>query len=439
MSISQQIRRSCARLLIAVLYLSIVSPFAPEAVAVAPRLRQPLGEVRGTPQAQVSFDGKNWRSLGSGTLPVFDGTVIKAHSGVAALTLQDGSRMEASPTTELAISKSGTQTNVMMSHGNVVFRLRPSGRALLSVPGGTIQTDGRGTAMMNRAGAVASTTTPKAQGEDALGVVTAQKNQVPRIQLFSGQTLLLSKNGFVKERLRGGESRTILAQAAGPLPLKRYAQAQEGSSVLPPPTDPPDDVPKPEFVWTWHPSHAQDVRGGWQEIRLGSPPELPPRPEQELRKGFAWAWSGGQWVVARRDCEHGAAFRLPVGVSRASTLPPPTDPPPQAPKPEHVWAWHGSNVQEVWGGWQETKLGPPPQSPPRPEQELYDGFVWAWEEPTKRWVVVEECDLAAAFLWVAAPLGAYLGAAAGVGGVVGGAAVLSSSSESTPPASNSTP
>jgi hypothetical protein len=57
---------------------------------------RPLGEICGTSPAQVSFDGKYWISLGSGTRPAFDKMLIRARSGIVALTLLDGSRLSQS-------------------------------------------------------------------------------------------------------------------------------------------------------------------------------------------------------------------------------------------------------------------------------------------------------------------------------------------------------
>src|SRR5574337_906039 len=109
---------------VAVALLVALSVIPLEAIAAAPLFNRPLGEIRGTSPAQVSFDGKSWISLGSGTLPVFDKTLIRARSGIVALTLSDGSRLEASPTTELAIAVAGPFTTVRMTEGNVLFRLR---------------------------------------------------------------------------------------------------------------------------------------------------------------------------------------------------------------------------------------------------------------------------------------------------------------------------
>lgn len=115
MCASQAVRGRCTVPSLVALILVALAGFTSEAIAGTPRLNRPLGEVRGTALAQVSFDGRNWISLGSGALPVFDGTLIKARTGTFALTLLDGSRLEASPTTELAIVAMGSSTNVRMT------------------------------------------------------------------------------------------------------------------------------------------------------------------------------------------------------------------------------------------------------------------------------------------------------------------------------------
>lgn len=402
-------RIGCA---VAVLLLVAMAAFTSEAIAGAPRFNRPLGEIRGTSPAQVSFDGKSWISLGSETLPVFDKMLISARSGIVALTLSDGSRLEASPTTELAITVMGPSTTVRMAEGNMLFRLRPSSSVRLSMPGGVIQSAAAGMGRSDR-NPIATRVSTGAQGQrDTLGMITAQKGGTPRVRLLSGEAFLISQNGSVTERLREGQVRTILAQSSGG--FKQYAAAQPGGQRTPPPTDPPSQAAKPEHVWAWHPSHPQEVQGGWQEMRLGVPPVTPPAPDQDLRRGFAWAWKD-QWVVAQRECGQFAALRRPP-TGASATLPPPVDPPSQAAKPEHVWAWHPLNPPQVSGGWQEVQLGSPHAEPPRPDQELYDGFTWAWEEkPEERWVVVEECGLAAAFF---VPVG-YGVAALVTGGTVG--------------------
>ncbi len=423
---------------LAVLLLVALSAITSEAIAGAPRFNRPLGEIRGTPPAQVSFDGKSWISLGSETLPVFDKMLIRARSGIVALTLSDGSRLEASPTTELAIAVMGLSTTIRVAEGNVLFRLRPDSSIRLAMPGGIIQA---AVASMGRPdhNPIATRVSAGVQAQqDTLGVITAQKGGIPRVRLLSGEAFLVSQNGSVTERLREGQVRTMLAQSFGG--FKQYAAAQPGGQRTPPPTDPPSQAAKPEHVWTWHPSHPQEIQGGWQEMRLGVPPVTPPTPDQDLRQGFAWAWKD-QWVVAQRECGQFAAFRRPP-TGASATLPPPVDPPSQAAKPEHVWAWHPLNPSQVSGGWQEVQLGSPSGELPRPNQDLYDGFTWAWEEkPEERWVVVEECGLAAAFF---VPAGGF--AALVAGGTTGAAAAgfalpvaHADSGESTPIASDVAP
>lgn len=383
---------------VAALLLVALSAITSEVVAGTPLFNRPLGEIRGTAPAQVSFDGKNWISLGSGTLPVFDKMLIRARSGVAALTLSDGSRLEASPTTALTITAMGASTIVHVAEGNVLFRLRPASPARLSMPGGVIHSAAVGVSRSDHtmtARVSSGTETPR----EALGVITAQRGGIPRVRLLSGEVFLVSQNGSVVERLREGQVQTLPAQSSGARLFRQYAAAQPGGQGTPPPTDPPSQAAEPEHVWVWHPSYPQDIRGGWQETRLDVPPVAPPAPDQELRRGFAWAWKD-QWVVAKRECGQFAAFRRPP-TGASATLPPPVDPPSQAAKAEYVWAWHSSNPPQIFGGWKEVQLGSPPDTPPRPDQELYDGFVWAWEEePERRWVVVEECGLAAAFVLV---------------------------------------
>ena len=412
--------------------------FNSEAIAATPRFNQPLGEVRGTSPAQVSFDGKGWTSLGSGALPVFDGTLIRAGSGIVALTLPDGSGLEASPTTELAITRTGSLTNVLVAQGNVLFRLRPSVQARLSVSGGFIQTDASGASRSNIPVATRVSTAQPGQ-RDILGVITAQKGGIPRVRLVSGEALLVSQSGFASERLREGQSRAILAQSSGVVPLKRYAEAHQVFAILPPPSDPPGKEAEAGFVWGYDPSNPQAGLGGWEQVRIGTPPESPPRPDQELRRGFAWAWEvqAAHWTVVRRECRGVPAFLLRAGATRSdAVVPPPTDPPAKEPGVEQVWAWNALNPSDVLGGWAPAKLGKEPESPPRPDQELKDGFVWAWNQPKDRWDVVEECDLAAAFL---VPAGAglipLLGAGASVGAVASTPAFLTGGS-SNPIASN---
>ncbi len=431
-------RRSRIGCTIAVLLLVAMAAFTSEAIAGASRFNRPLGEIRGTSPAQVSFDGKSWISLGSGTLPVFDKMLIRARSGIVALTLSDGSRLEASPTTELAIAVMGPSTTVRMVEGNMLFRLRPSSSVRLSMPGGVIQSAAAGMGRSDH-NTIATRVSAGTQAQrDTLGVITAQRGGIPRVRLLSGEVFLVSQNGSVTERLREGQIRTMLAQSFGG--FKQYAAAQPGAQGAPPPTDPPSQAAKPEHIWTWHPSHPQEVQGGWQEMRLGVPPVTPAVPEQDLRRGFAWAWKD-QWVVAQRECGQFAAFRRPP-TGASATLPPPINPPSQAAKSEHVWAWHPSNPPQVSGGWQEVQLGSPPAEPPRPDQELYDGFTWAWEEkPEERWVVVEECGLAAACFGPAGGCAAVV-----AGGTTGAAAAgfavpvaLADSGGDTPIASDVAP
>lgn len=393
--------RSIVSSAVAALLLVALSAITSEAVAGMPLFNRPLGEIRGTAPAQVSFDGKNWISLGSETLPVFDKMLIRARSGIVALTLSDGSRLEASPTTELTITATGASAIVHVAEGNVLFRLRPSSPARLSMPGGVIHSVAVGVSRPDHimtARVSSGMETPR----EALGVITAQRGGIPRVRLLSGEVFLVSQNGSVTERLREGQVQTLPAQSSGARLFRQYAAAQPGGQGTPPPTDPPSQAAKPEHVWVWHPSYPQDIHGGWQEVRPDVPPVAPPPPNQELRRGFAWAWKD-QWVVAKRECGQFAAFRRPP-TGASATLPPPVDPPSQAAKPEYVWAWHPSNPPQIFGGWKEVQLGSPPDAPPRPDQELYDGFVWAWEEePERRWVVVEECGLAAAFFVPAGP------------------------------------
>ncbi|PWB77188.1 MAG: hypothetical protein C3F08_10345 [Candidatus Methylomirabilota bacterium] len=420
---------------IAAAFLVIVlSVIASTAIAGTPLFNRLLGEVRGTAPAQVSVDGHQWISLGSGTLPVLDKMAIRARSGVFALTLTDGSRLEASPTTELAVSRMDSSTIVRVTKGNVLFRLRPASSARIATPGGVIYA----AAWSDRSDRIpAARVSATAQDHrDTLGVMTVPRVGAPRVRIVSGEAVMISQNGAVTERLRDGQVRTFSAQLSGTVPLKQYAAAQPGGGQALPPTDPPSGAPKAEHVWAWHASYPQQVQGGWQEVRLGMPPTAPPPPEQEVREGFAWAWKD-QWVIAKRECGQFASFRR--ASSEEAKLPPPTNPPSQAPKEEHVWAWHPSNPPEVWGGWQEVQLGSPPADPPRPDQELYRDFTWAWEErPEKRWVVVEECGLAAAFF---VPAGGIAGVVIG-GTTVGAMSVVPAtltSGGSTPVASDVAP
>ena len=160
---------------LAVLLMVALSAITSEAIAGAPRFNRPLGEIRGTVPAQVSFDGKNWISLGSGTLPVFDKMLIKARSGIVALTLSDGSRLEVSPTTELAIAVMGPSTTIRVAEGNVLFRLRPASSIRLSMPGGIIQAAGAGMGRSDH-NPIATRVSVGAQAQqDTLGVITAQR------------------------------------------------------------------------------------------------------------------------------------------------------------------------------------------------------------------------------------------------------------------------
>ena len=418
-------RMGCA---VAALLLVAMAAFTSEAIAGTPVFNRPLGEIRGTSPAQVSFDGKSWISLGSGTLPAFDKMLIRARSGIVTLTLSDGSRLEASPTTELAIAVMGPSTTVRVAEGNVLFRLRPDSSIRLLMPGGTIQTAAAGMARPDHNPIATRVSTGAQAQQDTLGVITAQKGGIPRVRLLSGGAFLVSQNGSVTERLREGQVRTTLAQSVGG--FKQYAAAPPGGQRTPPPTDPPSQEAKPEHVWTWHPSHPQGVQNGWQEMRLGVPPVTPAAPEQEVREGFAWAWKD-QWVIAKRECGQFAAFRR-ASTGEAAKLPPPISPPSQSAKPEHVWAWHPSNPPQVSGGWQEVQLGSQNGESPRPTQDLYDGFTWAWEEkPEERWVVVEECGLAAAFFVPAAGWGLAAGVGGAAGGVVGGTQALHGNGDST--------
>lgn len=421
----------------AAVLLIALSVMTSQAVAGTPLFNRPLGEVRGAAPAQVSVDGKNWISLGSGTLPVLDQMLVRARAGAFALTLTDGSRLEASPTTELAISQMESSTIVRVVEGNVLFRLRPTSSARIAMPGGVIHSAAAWSDRSDRIPAARVNATMQSH-QDTLGVITVQRMGAPRVRIVSGEAMMISQNGAVTERLRDGQVRILSAQSFRMGPLKQYAAAQPGGQQALPPTDPPSQAPTAERVWTWHPSYPQQVQGGWQEMRLGMPPTAPPPPEQEVREGFAWAWKD-QWVIAKRECGQFALFR------RASTdeakLPPPVDPPSQAAKEEHVWAWHSANPPEVWGGWKEVQLGSPPGDPPRPEQELYRGFTWAWEEkPEKRWVVVEECGLAAAFF---VPAGGGIAGLVIGGATVGGASVvpatLTSGGKNEPVASDVAP
>ena len=238
-------RIGCA---VAMLLLVAVAAFTSEAIAGAPRFNRPLGEIRGTPPAQVSFDGKSWISLGSETLPVFDKMLIRARSGIVALTLSDGSRLEASPTTELAIAVMGLSTTIRVAEGNVLFRLRPDSSIRLAMPGGIIQTAVAGMGRSDH-NPIATRVSAGAQAQqDTLGVITAQRGGIPRVRLLSGEAFLVSQNGSITERLREGQVRTMLAQSFGG--FKQYAAAQPGDQRTPPPTDPPSQAAKPEHVWT---------------------------------------------------------------------------------------------------------------------------------------------------------------------------------------------
>lgn len=413
----------CLSGIAAALLLVVVSAITSEAIAGASLFNRPLGDVRGVAPAQVSVDGRNWLPLGSGTVPVFDKMLIRARTGAFALTLTDGSLLEASPTTEVAISQMESSTIVRVVEGNVLFRLRPASSARIAMPGGVIHSAGAWSGSADRIQAARVSAT--AQGhQDALGVITVQRIGAPRVRIVSGEAVMISQNGAVTERLRDGQVRTLSAQSSQMVPLKRYAAAQPGGQQELPPTDPPSEAAKAEHVWAWHASYPQQVQGGWQEVRLGVPPAAPPPPEQEVREGFAWAWKD-QWVIAKRECGQFALYRR--ASSEEAKLPPPTNPPSQAPKDEHVWAWHPSNPPEVWGGWTEVQLGSPTDDPPRPEQELYRGFTWAWEErPEKRWVVVEECGLAAAFFVPAGGIAGVLIGGATVGGMSAVPATLTS-------------
>jgi hypothetical protein len=345
--------------LIILLLMSGLLAITSEAIAGTPRFNQPLGEVRGTSPAQVSFDGKSWTALGSGAFPAFDGTRIRARSGIVALTLQDGSGLEASPTTELAITKAGSFVNVLVAQGNVLFRLRPSSQTRLSVPGGFVQTDALGATRPS--GAVATRISTSQQDQrDTLGVITLQKGGIPRVRIVSGEVLLVSQSGSSRERLREGQARTILAQSSGAAPLKRYADAHQVFSILPPLSDPPGKEAEAGFVWGYNPSNPQAGIGGWEQVRIGTPPEVPPRPDQELRRGFAWAWEvpAARWTVVRRECHGVPTFLLRAGASPSgAAVPPPTDPPSKEPGPGQVWAWNASNATDVLGGWAAAKLG----------------------------------------------------------------------------------
>jgi len=415
---SRVVRYGRTSVAVVALLMTTLLAFTSEAIAATPRFNQPLGEVRGTSPAQISFDRRNWTVLGSGALLVFDGTLIRSRSGTVALTLPDGSWLEASPTTELAITRAGSLTNVLVAQGNVLFRLRPSAQARLLVPGGFVQTDALGAT--RQSGAVATRVSTTRQGQrDTLGVITAQKGGIPRVRLVSGEALLVSQSGFARERLREGESRTILAQSSGVVPLKRYAEAHQVLAILLPLSIPPSKEAEAGFVWGSNPSNPQAGLGGWEQVRIGTLPEVPPRPDQELRRGFAWAWEvpAAQWTIVRRECRGVPAFLLRAGATRSgAVLPLPTDPPSKEAGVGQMWAWNASNPPDLFGGWAPAKLGQDPASPPRPDQELKDGFVWAWNQPQSRWDVVEECDLAAAFLVPAGPgLIPLLGAGAGVG------------------------
>jgi len=279
MCASRVVRYGRTSVAVVALLMTTLLAFTSETIAGTPRFNQPLGEVRGTSPAQISFDGRNWTLLGSGALPVFDGTRIRARSGIVALTLPDGSGLEASPTTELAITKMGSLTNVLVAQGNVLFRLRPSAQARLSVPGGFVQTDALGASGSSRAVATRVSTTQQGQ-RDTLGVITAQKGGIPRVRLVSGEALLVTQGGLASERLREGQSRTILAQSSGVVPLKRYAEAHQVFAILPPLSDPPSKEAEAGFVWGYNPSNPQAGIGGWEQVRIGMPPEFPPRPDQ---------------------------------------------------------------------------------------------------------------------------------------------------------------
>ena len=138
------------------------------------------------------------------------------------------------------------------------------------------------------------------------------------------------------------------------------------------------------------------------------------------------------------ECPHFCSVQARL-LRAPSFLPSPTDPPGKEAGVGQMWASNALNPPDLFGGWAPAKLGQDPVSPPRPDQELKDGFVWAWNQPQSRWDVVEECDLAAAFLVPAGPgLIPLLGAGAGVGAVSGGAALLTSGeSTGTPAASQS--
>lgn len=196
-------RRGCMSRIAAALLLIALSVMTSKAIAGAPPFNRPLGEVHGKAPAQVSVDGKNWIPLGSGTLPALDKMLIRARSGVFALTLTDGSRLEASPTTELVISRMESSTIVRVVEGNVLFRLRPASSVRIAMPGGVIQSADTWSGRADRipSARVRATT----QGHrDTLGVITAQRVGVPRVRIVSGEAVMISQNGSVTERLREG-------------------------------------------------------------------------------------------------------------------------------------------------------------------------------------------------------------------------------------------
>ncbi len=324
-------RRQC---MVAVFLLVALTAMTSKAIAGTPLFNRPLGELYGTAPARVSFDGRNWISLGSGSLPVFNKMLVKTRSGVVTLTLSDGSRLEASPTTELTIAAMGSSTIVHVAEGNVLFRLRPASSARLSTPGGVIYSTGSD---LSRSGLIATarvSTGAQAQ-RDAVGMITAQKGGSPRVRLVSGEVFLVSQNGSVTEMLREGQVRIMRAQAAEAAPTP-YLIAQSGG-----PTDPPGLAAKPE-------------------------------------------------QAGKRECGQFPWFRR-TSSGELDKLPPPVDPPSQPARSGQTWAWHPSNPSQVTGGWQEVQLGSPPVEPPRPDELLDRGFTWSWEEkPQQRWVVTEE-------------------------------------------------
>jgi hypothetical protein len=83
-----------------------------------------LGTARGYRGVEISLDGaKSWMPMGSRAFPLLDGAQLRTTSGLASLSLRDGSRITMLPTSAVELRQSGVATEVTLRNGRLSFDL----------------------------------------------------------------------------------------------------------------------------------------------------------------------------------------------------------------------------------------------------------------------------------------------------------------------------